>query len=29
VTNDRRLRSSPHLEVVYLDDLELDEEPAA
>lgn len=30
VTNDRRLRSAPHLEVVYLDDLELEgEEPAA
>ena len=29
VTNDRRLRSSVRLEVVYLDDLEVDEEPAA
>lgn len=29
VTNDRRLRSSQHLQVLYLDDLELDEEPAA
>ena len=29
VTNDRRLRSAPNLEVVYLDDLEVDEEPAA
>jgi predicted nucleic acid-binding protein len=28
VTNDRRLRSSAHLEVVYLDDLEVDEDPA-
>ena len=28
ITNDRRLRGSAHLEVIYLDDLELDE-PAA
>jgi predicted nucleic acid-binding protein len=27
VTNDRRLRSSAHLEVVYLDDLAVDEDP--
>lgn len=29
VTNDRRLRSAPHLEVVYLDDLELEGEGSA
>ena len=29
VTNDRRLRSAAHLQVVYLDDLELDGDPIA
>ena len=29
VTNDRRLRSAAHLQVIYLDDLELDGDPIA